>query len=235
MPTNPIDLTTVQRVKDWIGSFNPANISEDANIQSCITSASNYWLYKIGRSSADQGIPEKSPLVEVVDYSEFYDGSGGNRQFVRVTPIVSVTAIQVNGIGIPASTNNIVPGFVIDQSRKSIAIVGCGGFFGGFGNFLGRGTYGVPGTTRLMQGGWGFIEGVQNVFIQYSAGFAVTPADIEDMCRQMVALNYKRKAWIDQKSQAMANGAGTITFRDWLFPPLCIDVMNAYTRRAPVY
>ncbi len=70
----------------------------------------------------------------------------------------------------------------------------------------------------------------RQVLLSYSA--AGTPADIRLAATQMVAVNYKRRQWIDQASQAMANGAGTVSYRNWELPPEVISVMNAYTRRA---
>lgn len=70
----------------------------------------------------------------------------------------------------------------------------------------------------------------QQVLLSYSA--AGTPADIRLAATQMVAVNYKRRQWIDQASQAMANGAGTVSYRNWELPPEVVSVMNAYTRRA---
>lgn len=70
----------------------------------------------------------------------------------------------------------------------------------------------------------------QQVLLSYSA--AGTPADVRVAVTQMVAVNYKRRQWIDQSSQSMANGAGTVNYRGWELPPEVVSVMNAYSRRA---
>lgn len=67
------------------------------------------------------------------------------------------------------------------------------------------------------------------VLLSYSA--AGTPADVRMAVTQMVAVNYKRRQWIDQTAQSMANGAGTVSYRSWELPPEVISVMNAYARR----
>jgi hypothetical protein len=95
-------------------------------------------------------------------------------------------------------------------------------------------------TTSPQQGQY-FIEGSgkylfnaadagQQLLCSYSA--AGTPEDVRLACTQMVAVNYKRRQWIDQASQSMANGAGTVSYRSWELPPEVVRVMNAYTRRS---
>lgn len=71
-------------------------------------------------------------------------------------------------------------------------------------------------------------QGAQ-VLIDYSA--AGTPPDIQMAATHMVAINYKRRDWIDQKQQSMGGG---VTFQDWELPPAICSVMNAYRRMALV-
>ena len=40
------------------------------------------------------------------------------------------------------------------------------------------------------------------------------PFDLEMTARKVVALYYKRRGWIGQKSQMMAAGAGTVSYFD---------------------
>jgi hypothetical protein len=224
---NAIDLTTVAKFIAWTSPGSTFNATEQQNVQDCITAASAYWLWALGLGPQDGSDPTDSPLnSQVAGINETYDGSGSSRQFVRVRPIVSVQSLLVDGIAIPASSGINVPGFVVDGTGKSVSI---------------RSGFGAPAVgQRLTVGfsffrsgrGWSFTEGVQNVQITYTAGYSATPFDIELAVRQMVAVNYKRRQWIDQKLQAMAQGAGTISFRDWEFPPEVKSVMDHYRRRA---
>lgn len=311
---NPIDLTTVQAVKDWLAATQQGVTSDNDNIQSCITSASAYWLWRTGRGNSDGSIPSASSFVQPITLSEVYDGEGGDRLFLRITPIQSVASVKVFNVAIPASPDGVSAGFVIDGGRKAIAIVGQHNNF-----FFGRnGPFGVFqnsfGGMSPTFGGFRFVQGVQNIFVTYTAGFpsraivnelqtiplkapftisvfnvpwlsdsgvnffvggsalapvliapstgqyfvqgagvylfssadagkqvllsyqaSGVPPDVQDKCRVQVATNYRRKSWIDQKSQAMAQGAGTVSFRDWELPPDVVSTMNNYTRRAPVY
>lgn len=70
--------------------------------------------------------------------------------------------------------------------------------------------------------------------VQISYQAPGTPWDVEERARMMVALNYKRRQWIDQSSQAMANGAGTTSFRDWELSPDILATMELYRRVALV-
>ena len=314
---NAIDLTTVQAVKDWVGGFSPSNNSDDGNIQSCITSASNYWLWRTGMGNADGSFPTVSPFVQPVAYSEVYDGDGSNRQFTRVRPIQSVQSVKVFRSVILQSPDGVSPGWVIDGTKKCVTIVGYNGR-----NFAGRGPYGVfqnsfgglfP-TFSGFGGEFSFAQGVQNVAISYVAGFptmqvvnelqtipasapftitakqgpwventsvvffvggatltpvvlspaggqyfllgggqylfsaadagkqvllsyqlAGTPPDIQDKVRQQVAVNYKRKEWIDHQSISMGQNAGSTTFRSWKIPPEVEECIQNYMRRAPIF
>ena len=91
------------------------------------------------------------------------------------------------------------------------------------------------GEYYLLGGGsYLFALGDEGVPVQISYTATGTPDDVELACRQMVSVNYRRRQWIDQKSQSMAQGAGTISYRDWELPPEVVSVMDAYSRRALV-
>lgn len=199
----------------------------DQAIQDCITAFSAYVLRFTGRGPADGSIPAQSPFVAPVSYDEFYDGSGTLRQNIRNWPIQSVASVSVNGASIPQSTSINVWGFVIDSDASFISIRG--GYsptVATFQNYRyqgGRGGFGFQGP--------GFTPGIQNVEIVYTAGFNGTPEDLELAARKIVALNYKRTGWIGQKSQAMAQGAGTVTYGTWEMDDQDRATLRYYKRR----
>lgn len=233
---NPIDLTTLSAVQDWLGVEN----ADDQNLEDCITAASAYWLWALGLTAPGGGPwpplanPNQanpcSPLNSVVSgISETYDGPGSARLFLRIRPIVSVQSLTVDGVAIPASTAVTIPGFVIDSPGKSIGIRSG---FGGPGPGGGALTVGFAYLRNRQRSTWSFSEGIQNVQVTYSAGYSATPPDIEMAVRIMVSVNYKRRQWIDQRTQMMAQGAGTVQYRDWEMPPEVRSVMDHYRRRA---
>ncbi len=218
-PNRLIDLVTVADMHAYLG-IKDDNVSDDATIQLCITAASLYWLWYTGRDSTSDVIT--SPFVAPIAYNENYDGSGSNRMFLRNVPIRSVQSLTINTRTIPQSTAFGQSGWLIDSSQKSLVIRGGGGssqsfttdtlFIGAVGNF--------------------FAKGLQNVNVQYTAGFNGVPVDVQLAATQMIAVNYKRKDWIDQASRAMAGGAGTTSYRAWEMPAEVRSVMNNYKRYA---
>jgi hypothetical protein len=213
-----VDLTTLDRVKSWIGVLSS---SDDANISACITAASMYWLWRTGRLPANGDVPLASPLVQPVAFNEWYSGNGSAQMFLRQTPIRTVTAVVINGQTIAQSTAYGISGWVIADDGKSLLLRP-----GGNSSSFSTSFYG------MWSAGPAFTKGIMNINVQYQAGYRMTPPDIELACCQMIAVNYKRRSWTDQRSQAMAQGAGTISFRDWELPPEIVRVMVAYTPTA---
>jgi hypothetical protein len=167
--------------------------------------------------------------VAPMSYDEFYDGSGTMRQPIRNWPIVSVSSVNVNGQVLPQSTSINVWGWVVDQDGKFISIRG--GYnptVATFQNYRYQG--GRYGYGAGIQGP-GFAAGVQNVEIVYSAGFNGVPFDLEMAARKTVGLNYKRRSWIGQKAQAMAAGAGTVSYGTWEMDTDAERTIHYYDRR----
>jgi hypothetical protein len=160
----------------------------------------------------DQGLALASPFNTPVTYEEVYDGNGSDVLYLRNRPVRSITSLVIGTLTIPQSTSFTQAGWVIRGDGKSIALRNGGGGAG-------------VSTSQFYPSGYGrrnFWQGVQNVFITYTAGYTQTPADLQFMSTRVVALSYKQRQSIGQKSQAMAAGAGTVTFdwriddKDWL-------------------
>jgi hypothetical protein len=211
-PNPLIDLTTVTLVQDYLRI--KSDIENDL-IQTCITAASVEWIWRTGRGPEGY-VPTNSPFVSPVFYDEFYDGNGSVRQFIRNWPIVSVQALLVNGQSISAASGWGSVGWMIDQSKKSLVILS-----------------GVPQRT-LGRAPWGsgFTEGVQNVEVQYTAGFSRVPQDVVEKCTKMVAVNYRRTKWLDLASETMGSQGvtGTTSYRAWEIPPDVAKVISNYSR-----
>lgn len=198
------------------GDNTPVIDQTDAILSGMITGVSQYWLTRTGRDS----------LNGSASYSEYYDGSGSRRQFLRNSPITSVSLLQMSAgfggtVSIPQSTSLGAPGWVIGQGGKYLGLIG-------YPQGTWTGSYGPTWPTVNA-----FVEGIQNIFVQYTAGYLATPADISDKVTQQVSINYKRTAWIDQASQVL-NENGTVSYRNWEVPPEVERVIQAYIRRAIV-
>ena len=162
--SNPIDLTTLARVRNWIGA---SSNSDDQTLQDCITAFSAYVLRRTGRGPEDGSIPAISPFNQVLNYDDILDGSGGSRQFTRNWPIQSVTSVTVDGISLVQSSGPGQPGWCVDGGKASIAFRGSVGFGGvgrvGFASLAGAYSGGAQSRP--------FRAGIQNVEIVYTAGF----------------------------------------------------------------
>lgn len=221
--SNPIDLTTIANVQGWISSNGPQSAwsaTELQIIQDCITAFSLYVLQLTGRGNADGSVPTASPFVTPVAYDEFYDGNGNDQLPLNNWPITAVAAVIDTGYTIPQSTSTTSPGWVVDQSHKFIVLR-----YGG--TLYSRGWRGRGGSARV-----GFTLGTQNIEVQYTAGFNGIPFDLEMLARKIVGLNYRRRGWIGQKSQAMAMGAGTVNYGTWEMDDQDQRVLAYYMTRA---
>lgn len=221
--SSALDLCTIAQVKSWLSGMGVAapNGSDDGNIQMCITAAGAEWLWRTGNANNDGTLPATSPFSAPTAYNEWYDGTGSPRLFVRHAPLVTVTTLTINGVAIPQSSMYGSAGYAIHADGRSLVLRP-----GGTGAF--------STSTYLSGGGQVFRKGIQNINLVSTAGFTAVPPDISLRAAQMVAINYRRRSWIDQTSQAMAQGAGTVRYRDWELPPEILKTMRNYTRTAVV-
>jgi len=167
MATDPRDLTTLANVQNWLNSVNQNFTSTDSTtiIPGLITAASIDWLKRTGRGTLNRILP----------FNEFYDGSGSTRQMLRNYPVIAVSSVTANGAVIPQGSylanGQIQTGWVIDQERESISIIGVQCGYGA----RATGTNGVTGSFNRVWGGWAFGQrndsNRQNVNVQYFAGY----------------------------------------------------------------
>ena len=162
MGSNVIDLTTVAAVNSILEQ---APTTDSDTIQAAITSYSQNILTRTGRGF----------LSGVRNYSERYNGNGSTDH-----PVLAVASLSVNGIAIPASPDFIQSGYVIDTegSIANIAIIGGqgGGAYSAADDRWGvrPGGWGSYGNAPpLGQSSLRFLQGTQNVAVQYTAGYTI--------------------------------------------------------------
>ncbi len=129
---------------------------------------------------------------------------------LRNYPILSVTSLSINGLAVqprpplaPSTTNG---GYVFDDTRIML-----------------DGVYGDPFRAYC-----GFVKGFQNIAIVYSAGFATTPADLEQACIDMIGDWFKYRDRIGQVSMGIEGQ--TISFVNVSIPARTQGVLNQYKR-----
>jgi hypothetical protein len=161
-----IDLTTVAAVN---GILNQGSTVDQGLIQTYITDYSQSVLTRTGRSF----------LSGVHNYVDRLNGSGSESQALKNYPILAVSLLTVNNIQIPQSPDYVQSGWVIDQdgSQSFLSLVGGNqglGWAAGNDRWAPHGNWGSYGNAPpLGQSPYRFLQGIQNVMAQYTAGYTV--------------------------------------------------------------
>jgi len=223
MTVSKLDLTSIAIFKNWAG-ISASSINDDDVIQQCITAWGSMFLWLTGYGDQNGDLTQ-SPFNSICDFNETYDGKGTYRLFLNNRPIRSVTAVNINGIAVQQSSGYAVQGWVVDGTGKSISLRSS---LTGWGTY---GTWGWPsGPFSALGSGLRFWRGVQNINVQYSAGYDVTPLDIQTAANVVVLQNYKRRKYQDEATRSMSGGAGSTRYQNWSIPPEVQTVVESYAR-----
>lgn len=169
------DLTTLENVGDFL-NLSEAQYSADPNLPGFISAFSAFFLKLIGR-----------PAILVADYSERRNGTGTRSLALYNSPITEVSSLTINGITVPASSDGLQPGYVADEYTLQLV----------------HGTWETAPSPSAAGSGYPdrFYRGVGNVQIQYAAGYATAPLDVQQAITEMVAWAYKYKDRFGLNSQ----------------------------------
>lgn len=153
-----------------------------------------------------------SRVFEQTTYTETRNGNGAPMLFLRQGPIISVSSLQIDGVSIPAATSPVSYGYVFDDRRLYL-----------------RGNAGISATVKGTPGGYpiGFSRGVQNIAVQYIAGYATIPADLNQACVELVADMLAKRARIDLKSQSLGQN-DTVSYNLVDVPPRVKKALRPY-------
>jgi hypothetical protein len=130
-------------------------------------------------------------------FSETRDGNGLDFMVFSNRPVVSVGSLTINGQTVPQSANYASGGWVLASAWKI-----------------------------ALRGSYRFHEGIQNVSVIYTAGYATIPPDLTQACCLVAALAYKERdrMGIDSKSV----GGENISFTKDDLPPSVQAVIHNY-------
>lgn len=106
MAAAPDDLCTVAELKAWLP--NQGN-NDDLTLQSLISNASLQVLQYIDRPHILSSV--LGPLTET------YDGNNSDRLLPRNFPIIAVSSLSIDGVGIQAATTPATAGYLWDGRR----------------------------------------------------------------------------------------------------------------------
>ncbi|MEQ1663177.1 MAG: hypothetical protein ABL877_10835 [Thiobacillus sp.] len=99
-----------------------------------------------------------------------------------------------------------------------------------------QGGFGVAGwrlaNRSLVLEGYSFARGDANVQIEYTAGYAIVPPDIEQACIETILLALERRSHIDVSSKSLAGE--TVSFITADLPPSARKALDPHRRVAPL-
>lgn len=138
-------------------------------------------------------------------YSETYNGNGNYRLYLRQGPVTAVSSVIIDTLGVPAAPTATTYGHVFDDAILYIRPGGC------------------PAQ---------FNKGVQNISVSYIAGYASTPADVNQACVEWVAWKFAKRGRIDEKSQTLGT-AQTQAYDLSDMPASVKSALMSYVRFVP--
>jgi hypothetical protein len=138
----------------------------------------------------------------VTDYDLWRSGRGAVVMLLPQFPIVDVTLVQIDGVSIPRAPS-----------------------FAGYG-------YRFTQMSVILGGGPTFSVGAQNVYVEYSAGYAVVPADIAQAVNELVALRYNLRDKLEWSSKSLAGETVSLVQRD--MPASVKTLLDQYANPVPI-
>lgn len=161
-------------------------------------------------------------FTDQTEFSETYNGSGSDVQYLLNAPIISVQSVLVNGISFPASAAYGQAGYFVQQDGKSIAL-------------RSGATSGYPFSMSygFQRQGYKFTRGRGNVQIAYTAGYEECPADIYLAVLKQGKVYLDKRLREDEASHGIPQ-TGTTSYRAWAMSPEVREMLIPYTRTAMV-
>ncbi len=203
------DLTTLGDVKLWLQTGqNAFPATDDELLTRLITAASQFiqtWLNR--QIVAQDWIETRDGLGNVLGPSE------ARYQFAAF-PVTAVNRVIVDGAVIPA-----IPA----STQSGMAAVGA---------FAAqRGYLFTP--TQLVIRGYPVPRKAACVTLQYTAGYAVPPADLAQACIELVALRYRERGRIGEVAKAIGAGQ-TVSYSQKDMSDSTRTLIEQYRRVAPI-
>jgi hypothetical protein len=128
-----------------------------------------------------------SAPIGLANWQEIRDGVGGERadkMALQVTPVVGILSLNIDGIDVPAAPPLTQQGWTAGYTFS---------------------------PTAVALRGYRFGRGTQNVIVQYTAGFAAIPFDIEQACIELVVRKYRERTRIGERTRSLG-GAETVSY-----------------------
>lgn len=153
---------------------------------------------------------QMSRTIETNTYLETRNGLGGNVMTLLNGPVVNVNSLTIDGIVIPP--------------RPALGS-------GSYSSFSPGGW--VNDSERIMVQGYCFNRGFMNITVNYTAGFASVPADLEQCCIDLLSEWFMYRNRIGKLSESIEGQS--ITFGKQMISEKDFDILNGYKRVSPIY
>jgi hypothetical protein len=134
-------------------------------------------------------------------YTEILNGTGGQQIMTANYPVTAITQVLVDGVDVTANA--------ITDGRRVISLV-------------------YPNSGTPWAGVSIFRRGIMNVVLEYTAGFATVPFDIEHVACRIVAWGYNESSRLQQVSKSM--GGEVVSFSQLSVPNWAKDSLNNWKK-----
>ena len=203
------DLTTLGDVKSWLQTGqNAFPTTDDALLTRLITAASQLIQTWLNRQITSQDwIETRDSLGNVL-------GPNDVRYQFAAFPVTAVSRVVVDGIVIQA---------IPTPAQSGAAAVGTMAAQNGY----------LFTPTQLVIRGYAVPRKAGCVSVQYTAGYAVPPADLSQACIELVALRYRERGRIGEVTKAIGGGQ-TVSYSQKDMSDSIKSLIQQYRRVAPI-
>ena len=203
------DLTTLGDVKSWLQTGqNAFPTTDDALLTRLITAASQLIQTWLNRQITSQDwIETRDSLGNVL-------GPNDVRYQFAAYPVTAVSRVIVDGIVVPA---------IPTPAQSATAAVGAMAAQSGY----------LFTPTQLVIRGYAVPRKAGCVSMQYTAGYAVPPADLSQACIELVALRYRERGRIGEVAKAIGGGQ-TVSYSQKDMSDSIKSLIQQYRRVAPI-
>jgi hypothetical protein len=198
------------------------------------SSAANVWGYYIEQSKKSIGLrggvgnystfPYPTPLTYRERGPVFLRGQGN----IEVVYSAGYLPVLVQN-----DVENVTAGTISLEAAPWVADAGVT-YYPSLNVFAKVSSGSGIGEYAVSNGLYVFSAADEGQLVAASYQINQAPFNLEYAVRCVVALNYKRKGWQDQKSRGVTTqgGSATTTYRDWDAPPEYLKVFEYYQRKA---
>ena len=155
------------------------------------------------RAASVQIASECGRKFDLVNYVELYDGDGTPSLMLKHAPVAAVNSVLVDGLAVPVEEISIGSGWI---------------------RFEDTGDYN-PRTRASMRV---FPRGVRNIQVDYQAGYAPIPADINLACQMQCAFLYTQITKQGLVSEGNSNAGVTTAYLNEPLTPAAKRICMRY-------